>query len=284
MMMRKMKKLLMMIAAVVTLVSCSTVPAGNVGVKFYLLGTDKGVDYDVLTPGRYYIGVNEKLYLFPTQHQTMVWTADKREGSPNDEHFDFQSKEGLQLEGNFAIEYHITPLNVPQVFETYKKGADEISQTVLRNVTRDAINEAASHFTASEIFGEKKMQFMDSVKANATELAEAKKFTIDNVYLLGNIIPPASVVTALNNKIKAKEIAQQTENELRQTEAEAKKVIAKADGEAQAILRKAEAQAKANRMIQQSITNALIDYEKVKRWDGKLPQVTGGGGVLLNLK
>ena len=282
--MKKMKGLLLVAIVAITMVSCSTVPAGNVGIKFYLLGSDKGVDYQVLTPGRYWIGVNEKLFLFPTQHQTMVWTADQREGSPSDEHFDFQSKEGLQLKGNFAIEYHIKAPNVPSVFETYKQGADEVSQIILRNVMRDAINESASYFTAAEIFGQKKMQFMDSVKVNAKQLAEVKKFTIDNVYLLGNIIPPASVVTALNNKIKAKEIAQQTENELRQTEAEAKKVIAKADGEAQAILRKAEAQAKANRMIQQSITNALIDYEKVKRWDGKLPQVTGGGGVLLNLK
>jgi regulator of protease activity HflC (stomatin/prohibitin superfamily) len=283
MMMKKMKKLLMMMAAVVTLVSCSTVPAGNVGVKFYLLGSDKGVDYDVLTPGRYYIGVNEKLYLFPTQHQTMVWTADQREGSPNDEHFDFQSKEGLQLKGNFAIEYHITPENVPQVFETYKRGAREVSQVVLRNVMRDAINEAASHFTASEIFGEKKMQFMDSVRVNATELAKVKKFTIDNVYLLGNIIPPKAVKDALDNKIKAKEIAQQKENELRQTEADAKKKIAAARGEAESILLKAEAQAKANQLISRSITKNLFDYKKIDKWNGEVSKVTGGSGVLLNM-
>lgn len=51
---------------------CSKVPAGEVGVKVYLLGTDKGVDHEVLGPGRYWIGINQDLYLFPifTQNYT----------------------------------------------------------------------------------------------------------------------------------------------------------------------------------------------------------------------
>ena len=52
-----MKRTFLSIFSVVILMtmitSCSKVPAGNVGIKFYLLGKDKGVDYDVLTPGRY---------------------------------------------------------------------------------------------------------------------------------------------------------------------------------------------------------------------------------------
>ena len=218
--------------------------------------------------------------MFPTQHQTMVWTADEREGSPSDEHFDFQSKEGLQLKGNFAIEYHIEAPNVPPVFETYKQGAKEVSEIVLRNVMRDAINKSASYFTAAEIFGEKKMQFMDSVKTYAIEMAIIKKFTIDNVYLLGNIIPPESVVMALNNKIKAKEIAQQKENELRQTEADAQKKIAAANGTAQSILIEAQAQAKANRLISASITPTLVEYQKILKWDGKQPNVTGANAII----
>ena len=76
--MKKLRNLLFVMMAALTLASCSTVPAGNVGIKFHLLGGSKGVDYDVLTPGRYWIGINEKLYLFPTQHQTMIWTDDQR--------------------------------------------------------------------------------------------------------------------------------------------------------------------------------------------------------------
>jgi hypothetical protein len=39
----------------------------------------------------------------------------------------------------------------------------------------------------------------------------------------------------------------------------------------------AAAQSKANLQLAQSITQNLVQYEMVKRWDGKLPQVSGGG-------
>lgn len=78
---------------------------------------------------------------------------------------------------------------------------------------------------------------------------------------------------------------QQRENELRTAKAEAAKRIAEARGIAESTLIKAEAQAKANRLLNSSITNTLVDYERTKRWDGKLPQITGGGTIpMINLK
>ena len=38
----------------------------------------------------------------------------------------------------------------------------------------------------------------------------------------------------------------------------------------------AEGQAKANTLIRQSLTSDLIQFEALKKWDGKLPTVTGG--------
>jgi hypothetical protein len=45
-----MKKTLLIIG-LLTLAACSKVPAGNVGIKVYLLGGDKGVDHEELGPG-----------------------------------------------------------------------------------------------------------------------------------------------------------------------------------------------------------------------------------------
>ena len=44
---------------------------------------------------------------------------------------------------------------------------------------------------------------------------------------------------------------------------------------------KAEAQAKANLVLAQSLTPALVQYEALQRWDGKLPVYNGGGVVPL---
>ncbi len=262
------------------LISCSRVPAGNVGIKFYLLGKDKGVDYETLGPGRYWIGINEELFLFPTQRQNKVWSNDE-EGNRG---FEFQSKEGMKLSANVGIEYQIEEVNVPRVFEMYKKGCEEISNIVLRNSVRDAFNKASSTRTAEQMYGEGKISFIEEVKKIATEKAAEKYIKLNDIYLLGNIGVPESVTVALNNKIKAMQEAEQRENEIRGAEAQAKKDIAIADGQAKSLLTKAKAEAEANRIIANSLTSTLVEYEKIKQWNGIMPQVVGQGASIVNLK
>ena len=75
--------------------------------------------------------------------------------------------------------------------------------------------------------------------------------------------------------------AQQTA-ERQKIKAQADADVAKinADADAYAIRTKAEAEADANEKIAKSITEDLIEYNKSLQWDGKLPGVYGGGGVL----
>lgn len=266
--------------SLMSLSSCSKVPAGNVGIKFYLLGKDKGLDYETLSPGRYWIGINEELYLFPTQRQNKIW-SNEEEGNHG---FEFQSKEGMKLAANVGIEYQIEEEDVTKVFEMYKKGCDEITNIVLRNAVRDAFNKASSTRTAEQMYGEGKINFIEEVKTIAKEKAAEKYIKLNDIYLLGNIVVPESVTVALNNKIKALQEAEQRENEIRSAEAQAKKEIAKAEGEAQSMLTKARAEAESNRIISNSLTPTLVEYQKIKQWNGVLPQVQGNGASIVNLK
>lgn len=61
--------------------------------------------------------------------------------------------------------------------------------------------------------------------------------------------------------------------------AEVKKI--EADAEAYSIKAKAEASAEANKRIAESLTTDLIDYTKIKRWDGKLPATYMGDSSAL---
>lgn len=61
--------------------------------------------------------------------------------------------------------------------------------------------------------------------------------------------------------------------------------IEKAKSESQAILLKAESQAKANRLLNESITPEILEFNKINRWNGKLPTTTlGSQGSIINLK
>ena len=91
------------------------------------------------------------------------------------------------------------------------------------------------------------------------------------------------------NAVEAKQVAEQnliktrTEQEqalvIANTEAQ-KRVIA-AEAEANEIKVLAEANAESNRVLTESITDLLIRYQTVAKWDGKLPTVMSGGDNML---
>lgn len=287
--------LLIVATLIVVFASCSRVPAGNVGIKFYLLGGSKGVDQEELSPGKYWIGVNEELYVFPTFTQNYIWTSDETEGSENDESFNFQDVQGLQLNADIGITYKINSSKVSLIFEKYKRGIDEITDVYLRNMVRDALVKRASLLDVEYIYGKGRAELIEMVTKDVQEVCQPIGIEVEKIYWIGRIKLPKAVDDAINSKIKATQIAQQRENELREAEAQAKKKIAEAEGEsesmkarakgkAEAILTEAEAQAKANRLLNASLSSTLVEYKKVEKWNGALPQVSGSTGTIMNLK
>ena len=67
-------------------------------------------------------------------------------------------------------------------------------------------------------------------------------------------------------------------------QAEADAAVIAAEARAKQITVEADAQAEANRKLSESLSNELINYEKINKWDGKLPEVqTGSGGALIGI-
>ena len=64
-------------------------------------------------------------------------------------------------------------------------------------------------------------------------------------------------------------------------EAEAGAAVIEAEARAKQIAVEAEAQSEANRKLAESLSKELINYETIKKWDGKLPQVQSGSSPLI---
>lgn len=266
-----MKKNLLLVCLLALFASaCSKVPAGNVGVKVYLLGGNKGVESEQLGVGRYWIGWNEELYLFPTFAQNYVWTKSKAEGSENDESISFQTVEGMSVNADVGITYSVRPEKVSVIFQKYRKQLDEITDVYLRNMVRDAFVSVASTKPVEDVYGAGKEQLLKKVEAYVRDQC-GDLFNIERIYLVGDLRLPPQVTQALNAKIQATQQAQQVENEIRAAKAEAEKKIAQADGEARSILVVAEAQAKANKVLAASLTDEFVRYQALKQWNGILP-------------
>jgi regulator of protease activity HflC (stomatin/prohibitin superfamily) len=264
---------LLLVAPMIT--ACSKVPAGHVGVRVNLLGGAKGVDTEVLGPGRYWVGWNQDLYLFPTFTQNYTWGRYR----DKDESISFQTVEGLSVDADIGISYHIEQEKVSQVFQKYRKGVDEITDVYLRNLVRNALVTQASTQPIESIYGNGKAKLMAAVQQEVDSQVRPIGIIVENINWVGNLRLPDSVTLSINNKILATQQAQQRENEVATAKAQADIEAAKAEGTARALRINAQAEADANHLVSQSITPELIQLEALKHWNGVLPTVTGGNGV-----
>lgn len=299
------------ICACAILTSCSIVgvPAGYRGIKVYNTGRKKGVQDKQLGVGLYVIVKPfRKIYTFPTFQQNYVWDSDKA--------INFQSKEGLDVSGEFGISYSLVEDSIPVIFQKYRRGINEITNIFLRNMVRDALNTTASHMPIESIYGVHKRDLLLKVDSMVSRQTKRYGIVIDRIYTIGKLHLPTSIESAINAKLEANQRALQSQNEVKQIEAEANKRIAKSKGEAEsrviearaiadsqvieakananAIKIKAEAdaeatrlnasaQAEANLKLAKSVSKDLIQYRSIDRWDGKLPQISGQNTPFINL-
>lgn len=260
------RKLVILAAVALPLTACGDyIEPGQVGVKVTTSGGDRGVQRNLLEPGRHWLWFSERLYTFPTFVQNYVWTQDRTSQSPADESIDFQSREGANINSDFGVQYSFERNRIPDIFARYRMGAIEITRQTLRNEVRDALVSAASTRRIEDLIGEGKNAFMDEVLKQVRDRMTPHGILIDNVYAVGRFRLAAETESAINRRISA---AQETEQRRQQVE------TARQEAERQRI--EAEGQAAANRIIAQSITPELVQYMAAQKWNGQLPSATSG--------
>jgi len=266
---------------VLLLAGCSVekVPVGNVGIKVDLYGSDKGVQAQQVGPGRYWLSINQDIYLFPTFTQTRTWDAT------NNEYISFQSKEGMAVSTSLGITYHVDPNMVSVLFQKYRKGIDEITDLYIHNMVRDGFVEIGSTMAIEDIYGTKKADLVTAVQNRVKAAVAPIGLVVEKVYLIGAMRLPPQVEQGINAKIAATQMAERRHNEVAQTEAEAQKEVAKAEGDAKARLVNAEAEAKALALRGQALKDnpGLVQLNAIEKWDGHLPNVNGGALPFINV-
>ena len=274
----KISKILLIAALGLFASACSRVGNGEVGVRYHTCGGDNGVEAVALQMGWYMTGPCTGIETFQTFAQTRNWKNDTGES------IHFADRDGLQITAEMGITYVVDPSKAPYLYKRYKRGVDEITDTFVHNVVRDTLIREASQLQVSDIMGPKKSFLLNAVQRDITERINPQGIIVQSVYWIGALDVPESVRNATISKIAALQRAQQTETEVAQVKAQAEKNVAQAEGEAKSILLKKQAEAEGNKVLGASITPTLVDYLKAQKWDGKVPRVSSGGGMILSLK
>lgn len=265
----------------VLLAGCTTIPPGYVGIKVDQWGTNRGVeDYPIKTGRVTYNLVTTSVYEYPTFVQTAKWVRDANEGAAHDQSITFSSKEGSQFNVDVGISFSFLGDSVPHLFVKYRQNPEHILDNIIRNAVRKEFNRFAGQMPALGLVGPLKEQLTDSVTAALAVMFAPDGIIIQQVSLLSSPRPlDEKVQQSIDNAVKATNDAIAAENAVRRATAMAAQARAFAQGQADSLILMVEAQAKANERLSASLTPSLVEYMKAQRWDGHLPQVSGGNAI-----
>src|ERR1019366_7335442 len=170
-----------------------------------------------------------------------------------------------------------------EVFKAFR-GADisDIESTFIRRTIITVAQNTAGQMSLSEVISAKRNELQENIQKNLSVELEKMGFHLDKVNLGASHLPE-SLEKQMQQKMAAQQQAQQAEYELQKQEMLAKAEVAKAEGEAQPVAVGAKAESEANRMLQASLSGILIQNKTIEKWNGVLPQLTGGAMPLLDL-
>jgi len=262
--------------------SFSVIEPGNTGVVFNLwTGSLRTVGQGMI----WRIPFITRVQSYPTALRTYTMVARANEGSATgDDSIDLPTQEGQHIRQDISVTYNTSEERAADVFRAFR-GADmgEIEATFIRRTVITVAQNTAGQVSLGELISSKRGQLQTSIQNNLTAELSKMGFLLDKVNLGASHLPQ-SIEKQMQEKMGAQQQAQQAEYELQKQQTLAKATVAKAEGDAQAIMVRAKGEAEANRLLQSTLNENIIQNRAIEKWDGVLPQVTSGATPFVNLR
>jgi len=222
---------------------------------------------------------------YPVALRTYTMVQRSEEGTRGDDSIDLPTKEGQHIRQDISVTYNTSQDKAGDVFRSFR-GAEiaDIEATFIRRTIITVAQNAAGQMSLTDLISNQRGQLQEHIQGDLQVQMNKMGFVVDKVNLGASHLPDA-IEKQMQQKMGAQQNAQQADYELQRQQTLAKAKVAEAEGDAQATLVKAKAQAEANRLLQEALTPLLIQNKAIERWNGTLPQFTGGGAIpFLNLK
>ncbi len=244
------------------------IPPGHVGVVY---DRGRGVLPQTMREGlNFAIPLWQKVQLFDTRLQEYTMSSVSDEGAlRRDDSLDAPTADGQQVKVDATVLFRIEGEKASDIWRTI--GTDYLNK-IIRPISRSQIRMVISRYPATSIYSEKRQEAETIMTTEIADLLRPKNIIIDKV-LLRAVYFSDEYSQAIEAKVIAEQKVKQAEFEVKEATQRAQSKIAEAKG-------LAEAQA----LQKATLTQEFLQLEAIKKWDGKLPQVTGQGSVpFLNL-
>ena len=191
------------------------------------------------------------------------------------------SKDLQTVQCKVAVNYRV---NADASANLFKNVGTAYESVIIAPAVQESVKSVTAKFSAEELIT-KREDVSTQIKDELSSKILPYGISVD-VFNVLNL----DFSEEFNNAIEAKQTAQQqalkAEQDLNRIKIEAQQQVEQAKAEAEATRAKADAEAYAIQKIQEQLSKDpnYIEYKKVEKWDGKLPQVNGSGSPIIDLR
>ena len=230
------------------------VPAGSRGVMTTLGKPSESV---------YSEGIHFRIPLFQQMHLMDVRIL-KSEGEG-----DAASKDLQQIRVKVAVNYHLDPFMAAKTFKEVGQTTEEVASRILDPARPEAFKAVTAMFTAEELIT-KRTQVSDQTAALLRDKLSRHGLILDEFAIVNFAFSP-SFTSAIEAKVNAEQERLKAERDLMRIRVEAEQKVTSAKAEAESL-----------RLQRQEVTPDVLALRTIEKWDGHLPQVTGGAIPLMD--
>jgi regulator of protease activity HflC (stomatin/prohibitin superfamily) len=269
--------------AIFGIASTERVSAGYLGIVYSL---DGGIQGTTLGQGIHFVAPWKHVTTYSVATEQAFLSKDGKEGSKDDDSFGVPTSDGKLLNVDLEFAYHFDSEKLPITFSRFKgQSGKTIEDTFIRAKMKSWSGEVSSKFTVLEVYGEKRADLNKAVFEHVTKNFAEYGIVIDSVNF-SRIGIDTATEKAIQDRVNAQQELEKLKIERDKATIEADRKKIEATGNADATVIEAKAKAEANQVMQQSLTDNLVKYEYIKKWDGKLPttQVGNETSMILNGK
>lgn len=178
------------------------------------------------------------------------------------------SKDLQTVQTRLAINYRVAK---DKSYAIYKNVGSDYETVLVNPAVNEVLKAITAKYTAEESVANRSLISQGLIEELNNKL-NRNGIYVEDVNIINFEFSEAYIAA-----IEEKQVAEQR---LLKAKTEKEEAIVKAEAEAETLRIQSEAQAKANEMISASLNKNLIEYEKVQKWDGKLPYVTDGTAII----
>ncbi|TCS95792.1 prohibitin family protein [Hazenella coriacea] len=272
------------IALAVLIGSCTTkIEPGYNGVVYSLNG---GLKKDVLNQGLRLHAPWESVTQYPTSTETVYLTK-----SNDNESFDINTSDGKSVNVDVVYAYHMEADKLPHIFTKFRrKTHEEIQAGYIKTQIKTVMQEVSTTYSVLGIYAEHRNEVTKQIHEKLSTILAKDGIVLEN-FSLSDVRPDEKTLKSIQaiadaqNKqefLKREQKNKEQEAINAKIEAQGKKQVAivNAEAEAEKTRIEAEAKAEANRKLQQSLSDQLVQYEWIKKWNGQMPTVQGSGSII----